>query len=263
MYKATDGSAYEIFLGRWTQRLAQTLLNVARLPETGPILDAGCGTGSFAIATAKRWPLREIVGTDIAASYIDYARRRREAGNLRFEVADVTQVPYVDRYFDSVVAQLVLNFVPDPLAAVREMIRITKRGGPLIACVWDFRGGLVYQRMFWDTAAVIDEGAAKVRDKLFSNPLALPEGLTDLFRAGGLVDVERASITIRMDFVSFYDYWRPLCGGQGPLGSYVDGLPLTLRSRIEEAVAAAYRSGVPDGPRSLTATAWAVRGVVP
>ena len=193
--------------------LADALLDVARLPEIGPI-HAGCGTGSFAIATAKRWPLREIVGTDIAESYIDYARQQRETGNLRFEMADVTQVHYADRYFAGVVAQLVLNFVPDPLAAVREMRRLTKRAGPVIACVWDFRDGLVYQRMFWDTAAGIDQRAAAARDQLFSNPLALPEGLTDLFRAAGLVQVERTSITIRMEFVNFYDYWRPLCGGQ-------------------------------------------------
>jgi hypothetical protein len=70
------------------------------------------------------------------------------------------------------------------------------------------------------------------------------------------------SITIRMDYANFDDYWRPLCGGQGPVGTYLVGLAAELRAHIEEAVAKAYRSGEPDGPRSLTATAWAVRGEV-
>jgi hypothetical protein len=74
--------------------------------------------------------------------------------------------------------------------------------------------------------------------------------------------VERASITIRMDYSNFDDYWQPMCGGQGPVGTYLAGLSPEMRARLERAVAIAYRSGAPDGPRSLTATAWAVRGLV-
>jgi hypothetical protein len=142
------------------------------------------------------------------------------------------------------------------------MRRVTARGGRLVAAVWDFRGGLVYQRMFWDTAAGIDRGAAEARDKLFSGALALPDGLVRLFEAVDLDRIERTSITIRMDYAGFNDYWQPLGGGQGPVGTYLDGLAPDVRTRIEEAVAMAYRSGLPDGPRSLNATAWAVRGQV-
>jgi hypothetical protein len=66
-----------------------------------------------------------------------------------------------------------------------------------------------------------------------------------------------------MDYANFDDYWGPLLGGQGPVGTYVVGLEATLRARIEEAVRIAYTSGAPDGARSMTATAWAVRGIAP
>jgi hypothetical protein len=49
---------------------------------------------------------------------------------------------------------------------------------------------------------------------------------------------------------------------QGPVGTYITGLDEGLRCRIAEAVKRAYCSGAPDGERSLTATAWAVRGTV-
>ena len=55
----------------------------------------------------------------------------------------------------------------------------------------------------------------------------------------------------------------PLLGGQGPFGSYVAGLPDKRRAIVRAAVRDAYLSGGPDGPRSLAATAWAVRGRVP
>ena len=70
-----------------------------------------------------------------------------------------------------------------------------------------------------------------------------------------------ASLTIRMDYESFDDYWDPLLSGQGPVGVYVGGLDNTLRNDLKNRVRAAYLSGRVDGPRSLTATAWAVRGV--
>jgi len=261
-YHATDGAAYEVFLGRWTRRLAAPLLDFAAFTPDGPLVDVGCGTGSLARAMTARWPACKVTGVDVAAPYIAFARAQEAAPNLAFVEGDATRLPFGDAGCAGAVAQLVLNFVPNPLAALQEMKRITRSGGVLAAAVWDFRGGLVYQRIFWDTAAGIDPQAAAARDRLFSGALALPDGLTSLFESAGLAQIERTSITIRMDYADFTDYWQPLCGGQGPVGAYLTQLAPDMRRRIEEAVAVAYRSGAPDGPRSLTATAWAVRGVV-
>jgi hypothetical protein len=63
-----------------------------------------------------------------------------------------------------------------------------------------------------------------------------------------------------MDYADFDDYWEPLLGGQGPVGVYVTGLDDDTRARLRTSVRAAYLSGQPDGPRSLVASAWAVRG---
>jgi SAM-dependent methyltransferase len=261
-YHASDGAAYEVFLGRWTRRLAASLLDFAEFSEQGRLLDVGCGTGSLARAMATRWPARAVIGVDVAAPYIAYARAQPRLDNLAFEIADAAQLPYPDASFDGAAAQLALNFVPDPGAALDEMKRATVPGGRLVAAVWDFRGGLVYQRIFWDTAAGIDPGAAVTRDRLFAGALALPDGLPRLFEAAGIDRIERTSLTIRMDYAGFDDYWGPLCGGQGPVGTYLAALSPDLRERIARAVETAYLSGAPDGPRSLTATAWAVRGQV-
>jgi len=261
-YHATDGAAYEIFLGRWTQRLAEPFLDFIDPPPEGALLDVGCGTGSLARAMAARWPQRHIVGVDVAPPYVAFARSRSHAGNLAFEVANVAQLPFADGTFAGAAAQLVLNFVPDPIAALAEMKRVTAPGSVLAATVWDFRGGLVYQRMFWDTAGAIDPAAGLARDRLFAGALALPDGLPRLFEQAGLARIERASLTIRMDYANFDDYWTPLLGGQGPVGTYAAALAPNVRSQIESQVRAAFLSGAPDGPRSLTATAWAVRGRV-
>jgi len=262
-YHASDGAAYEVFLGRWTRELAPRLIDFAAFPPEGALLDVGTGTGALAHAMAARWPSRPILGIDAAEPYIAYARARTKSSPPEFKIGDAAELAEGDGAFAGTAAQLVLNFVPNPSAAVGEMRRVTRRGGTVTAAVWDFRGGLVYQRLFWDTAAGIDPHAGDARDRLFSGPLALPDGLPKLFNMAGLSDVQRASLTIRMSYANFDDYWRPLLGGQGPVGSYVAALEDGLRSRIEEAVRRAFCSGSPDGERSLTATAWAVRGIVP
>ena len=261
-YHASDGAAYEGFLGRWTTVLAPPFLEFAELPSEGPLLDVGTGTGSLAFAMAERWPVREIIGVDIAEPYIAYAQSQAARPSPAFETGDVSALRYQDDTFAGATAQLVLNFVPDAKAAVSEMKRVTRPGGSVAAAVWDFRGGLVFQRLLWDTAAGIDPQAGVARDRLFSGTLALPDALPQLFSAAGLADVQRGSITIRMNFANFDDYWQPLLGGQGPFGSYVATLSVDMRGKIEEAVRRAYCSGAPDGERSLTATAWAVRGRV-
>ena len=262
-YRADDGAAYERFLGRWTGRLAAGLIDFAALPDDGPLLDVGCGTGSLAFELGRRFPGRSVHAVDVAAPYLAFARARAGGAGIEFTQADATDLPFADGTFAGALAQLALNFMPDPQRATLEMRRVTRAGGVVAAAVWDFRGGLVFQRLFWDTAAALEPDAGRVRDRLFSHPLALPEGLVELWRAAGLRAVERGSITIRMDFSDFDDYWRPLLGGQGPFGAYVAGLPEARRARIEAGVRAAFQAGAPDGPRSLTATAWAVRGLVP
>jgi SAM-dependent methyltransferase len=263
-YAATDGEAYERFLGRFTRCLAPLFVGAMSLPGDGPLIDIGCGTGSCALALAAAFPDRPVVGIDIAEPYLAYARLRTgEARWPKFEIGDACAIRYPAGHFGGALSELVLNFVPDAERAAAEMRRITRRGGVAGACVWDFRGGLVYQRLFWDTAAGLDPDAGRRRDRLFSGALALPDGLAALWRRTGLVAVEELSLTMRMDYADFADYWDPLLGGQGPVGTYVAGLAPGTRERIEEAVRLAYLAGAPDGPRSMTATAWAVRGIVP
>ena len=234
----------------------------------GQRIMAACSmSGAAPGASPSPWPNAERrIGSpaiDIAAPYIAFARSRPGAAGIGFAVGDACRLPYADGSFAAALAQLALNFVPDAAQAVREMRRVVRPGGVVAAAVWDFRGGLVFQRLFWDTAAGLDPGAGAARDRLFSGPLALPDGLPVLWRDAGLTAVERGSITIRMEYADFADYWEPLLGGQGPVGAYVEGLPPERRRLIEDRVRAAFLSGAPDGPRSLTATAWAVRGIVP
>ena len=263
VFHASDGAAYERWLGRWSSRLADAFLDFVKFPDDGELLDVGCGTGSLAMAMAERWPGRRVIGVDLSKAYISYAESRRTGEQPSFEIGDACALKYQDARFASVAAQLVFLFIPRPVVALREMARVTRPGGTVAAVVWDSRGGLVFQRMMWDTAVAIDPNARVARDSLFANPVAIPGGLAGFFSDAGIANVETESITIRMDYESFDDYWESFQTGQGPVGVYFANLTPNLSARIREAVRDAYCSGSPDGLRSLAASAWAVRGKAP
>ena len=60
-----------------------------------------------------------------------------------------------------VVSGLVLNFLPDPAAAVRELRRVTRAGGTVAAYVWDYADGMQVIRAFWDAAIELAPSAAR------------------------------------------------------------------------------------------------------
>jgi len=261
-YTATDADAYERLMGRWSRLLAEDFLAFAGIAPAERVLDLGCGTGALALALAARAEPRSILGIDIAERYVDHARRRATDPRLEFAVGDAVALDFADGSFDRSLSLLALNFVPEPARALAEMRRVTRRGGVVAAAVWDFAGGLVYQRIFWDTAAALDPEADRARARHFSSPLTRASELEAGFAAARLLDVESRMLTIRMRYASFADYWQPIANAQGPVGDYVKRLPAPALATLAAAVERAYRSGGADGPRSMAATAWAAKGRV-
>jgi hypothetical protein len=155
---------------------------------------------------------------------------------------------------------LVLNFVPDGRAALREMARVTVAGGTIGVYVWDYAGKMDLMRHFWDAAVELNPDAATM-DEGARFPGCRPQALTELFASAGLRTVEVTAIDITMLFVGFDDYWRPFLGGQGPAPAYAMALDQTARALLRDRI----RERIPvqaDGSISLTARAWAVRGAV-
>ena len=171
---------------------------------------------------------------------------------------------FADASFDRTLSMLVLpSVVPEPEQMVAEMRRVTRPGGIVAAAFWDTPGGTPHQRMFWDTAAALDDSAWTARDSTLSRPIYAPGALARMWAEAGLVEIDQRSLMIRMDFADFADYWEPFASGEGGLGAYVATLDDARRDRLEHHLRAAYLTGRPDGERSFVAVALSCRGLVP
>jgi len=254
------GDAYELFMGRWSRRLAPLVVRFASVADGDVVLDVGSGTGELTLAIAAVGPAVDVTGIDSSSAYLRAARPRVPANRVRFLAGDAQALPFPDATFDRTLSMLALNFVPDPQQALREMRRVTRRGGTVGAAVWDYGGRMEMLRAFWDEATALDPAIA-VRDERHM-PLCREGELGELWRAFGLGNVEERPLDIELAFSSFDDYWRPFLGGQGPAGAYT----LSLSAATRDALAASLRHRLladrSDGPFILQGRAWAVNGAV-
>ena len=185
-------------------------------------LDVGCGTGALIDTVLELSAPRTVAGVDPSPGFAETLRSRLgEQADIR--VAGGEELPFPDDTFDAVVSGLALNFIPDPLAAVREWRRSGRRGGTVNAYVWDYADGMELLRIFWDAAVALD-AAAMPLDEAVRFPICQPDRLADLFREARLASVEVGNIEVATVFVDFDDYWAPFPTGQGPAPGYAASL---------------------------------------
>ena len=262
-FPAADGDGYELQMGRWSRRLAEPFLDFVGSANGESVLDVGCGTGSLTFALKERsqpWQLR---GVDFSPAYIEHAARLNDDPRIAFEVGDACALAFPDRTFDRVLSLLMLHFVPRADQAIAEMRRVARPGAVLGSAVWDARGGFVAARMFFDTAAVLDARASERRARSYTRPMTRPGELKRAWLAAGLTDVVETTLSIRMEYACFDDYWTPYLGKDGPQAEYVATLSKVEREKLRNALRLAYVDGEPDGRRSYAALAWAVKGIAP
>lgn len=110
------------------------------------VLDAGCGVGSITIGLAKVVAPGEVVGIDISEASLVTARSSAETqglSNVRFELADVTALPFDDASFDAAFAHALLQHVESPAAALAEMRRVLRPGAIIGLADADFDSAIL------------------------------------------------------------------------------------------------------------------------
>jgi hypothetical protein len=127
--------------------------------------------------------------------------------------------------------------------------------------MWDNTGGNDLNQSLWHAAITLDPKAPRDKDRPGSYGTA--EELSSLWASAGLVNIEVKNIVFPCGFASFDDFWQPLTEGQGPAGVYLARLSVDHRAELREWLRQNLFGNRADGPFTLQAKAWAVRGIVP
>lgn len=244
--------AYDAYMGRWSAPLAPAFAELAGVAPGDRVLDVGCGPGALTGHLRGMLGPGAVAAVDPAEAFVAAVQARVPDVDVRPAVADA--LPFPDGAFDAALAQLVVHFMPDPVAGVREMARVTRPGGRVATCVWDHAEGSGPLAPFWRAVREADPAA----DDESGRPGTGPGELTGILRAAGLRDVVEDRLTVEVGFADVDDWWRPFTLGVGPGGAYVARLGERARAELRQACA----RRLPAGPFRLTGSAWAAVGTV-
>ena len=250
---AVAADAYDRFMGRYSRHLSGQLADLAGVAVGQRVLDVGCGPGALTSELVARVGADRVSAVDPSTSFVE-AARARHPGVLVLEAA-AEALPFETAAFDAALAQLVVHFMAGPVAGLGEMRRVTRVGGVVAACVWDHASAAGPLGLFWEAARSLDPG---VHDE--SRLAGAREGhLAELFAAAGLASVQSGTIDAAVQHATFEEWWTPFEGGVGPAGGYVATLGAGERIALREEC----RRRIPTEPFTVTARAWACRGIVP
>ena len=253
-----SAEAYDRHVGRYGAQLASALIAFAGVEPGMRALDVGCGPGALTAALAERLGPASVGAAEPSEPFAEACRARLPEVDV--VVAGAEALPFADGTFDAALAQLVVNFMRDAEAGVREMVRVTRPGGVVASCVWDYAGEMTLLRAFWDAAREVDPERAAAADEGVVMRWCGDGELAALWRTAGLRDVRSGPLVVRATYASFEDLWSPLPTGVAPSGAFCASLDADRRAALHDAYRR--RLGVGDGPFELTARAWAVAGNV-
>jgi SAM-dependent methyltransferase len=250
-----SAEVYDRLVGRYGPSLAAELIDFAQVEPGMRVLDVGCGPGALTAALADRVGGANVSAVDPSEPFVEACRARLPG--VQVEVASGEALPFPDHAFDATLSQLVVNFMDDAEAGVREMARVTRPGSVVASCVWDYSGGMTLLRAFWDAAHEVDPEGAAIADEGIMR-WCREGNLAELWRDAGLRDVRFAALQARAEYADFEDLWAPLPTGIAPSGAFTKSLDDERRAALHDAFR--NRLGVGDEPFELTARAWAAAG---
>ena len=240
--------AYARFMGRYSEPLAVRFAELAHVRAGDRALDVGCGPGALTAQLVDRLGAGAVSAIDPSASFVAAIKARFPEVDVHSGVAE--HLPFPDDSFDLAFAQLVVPFMCDPVSGLLEMARVTRQGGLVAACVWDHAGGGSPLTTFLRAVHDVTPGA---RDE--AEVAGAREGhLAELCEAAGLGNLQATTLTVKVQFTTFADWWEPFTLGVGPAGAHVAQLDEGSRDILQARCAQL----LPAAPFEVAASAWCV-----
>jgi SAM-dependent methyltransferase len=181
----------------------------------GRLVDLGTGTGSLAIAAARRFRGAEVIGVDFSRGMLGVARSLAadeltgDASRLRWVEADAAALPLEGASVDAVVSSFVLQLVPARRPVYRELLRVLRPGGRLVFVTWCVdQSPFAPADLFEDTLEELEVDVEEPPEEPRAGDFASVRAAADSLRRAGFraVRAEPATLEYRFTRESYFEY---------------------------------------------------------
>lgn len=247
MFEVSD-TAYDNFMGRYSQRLGPLFADFAGVEAGQKALDVGAGTGALTAELLRRGA--EVAAADPSLPFVTALERKFPGADMRAATAE--DLPWPDESFDAVLAQLVLTFMKDAPGGVAEMRRVVRQGGVVAACMWDRQGMDMLAAVHRTQVALGASGTTEALTLYRSR-----DEIEGLFTGAGFSDMHTELLEVEREYAAFDELWDTIADGAGPAGAWVKTLDDETRAQAREEMNR--QVGEPTGAFTLHGRAWATR----
>jgi ubiquinone/menaquinone biosynthesis C-methylase UbiE len=238
--------------------LTEALIEEARISTGQSVLDVAGGPGEPSLTIAEAvGPAGSVMCTDAVAEMVAAAEdegKRRGLQNVQFRQCTADSLPFADNTFDVTVSRLGAMFFPDPVAAAREMLRVTKSHGRLCFVVWGKSERNPFAFLVTNVLSRHVQIPPEEPDAPGAFRFAEPGKLARVLEEAGATSVRERELRFRMEApISAAQFWQFRSATSGTLREKLAKLPAEQVQRIGAEVQDAVREFFPGDQMSFPA----------
>ena len=207
---ADSWKKWDEFTMNFLRPMGDAIIKALDIKTNDITLDIASGTGEPAFSIAAIAEGGKVYATDLSEEMLSIARTyadERDISNIEFKVANVSDLPFTNNFFDKISCRMGFMFFPDMQLAANEMFRVCKNGGKAAISVW-----AAPEKNDWSTTIT----------KALSKHIEMPKPSTDapgmfrcaepgfikkLFKNAGFKNVKEETISGKIDFETSQNYW--------------------------------------------------------
>jgi ubiquinone/menaquinone biosynthesis C-methylase UbiE len=246
--------------------VTEALIKDADIIEGEAVLDVAGGAGEPSLTIAERvGTTGSVMYTDVVAEMVAAAQseaQRRGATNVAFRHCAADSLPFENNSFDAVVCRLGVMFFPDPLAALREMLRVTRQEGAVALAVWGKSDLNPFSYLITDVVARYFEPAAPA-DPNAPGAFRFAESgrLAGILADAGALDVKEHELKFHIAAtISPEEFWEMRSETSGSLREKLAALSTLQANSLAQEAQDAVRHFFSNGQMSIPAQMIIVTG---
>ena len=238
------------FTMNFLKPMGDAIIKALEIKTNDVVLDVASGTGEPAFTIAAITKSGEVYATDLSDEMLTIARSyadERDINNIEFKVADVSDLPFINNFFDKISCRMGFMFFPDMQLAANEMFRVCKDGGKIATSVW-----AAAEHNEWYTTA------QKILSKYIEFPqqpsgapgmfrCSQPGLMKELFENAGFKNVKEEAVWGKVDFGTIENYWLNRTEISESIVNALSKLDEATRKKIKDELHAACDSKLVNG----------------